>query len=367
MAPKLQVIQKAMAATYAGDTSIPLIVYLAATSRLLPSPVSIGVFGESSAGKSHAIKTALLFIPTEECINIVAGSAKALIYLDVDFQHKTIYFSEMDSLPDDGPAASAIRSLVSERRMAYDVVVRDEASGKYVTHRIDKPGPTGLLVSGITPAQYQMGTRLLHLEIPESPEQSKAVMDFEASRAAGNILIPDYECFHDMQRKLRTVQSDKDFPDVIVPFAPVLSKQLAYSSARIKRDFSQLLTFIKTHALLFWDEREIDKKGRVIATQEDYNAVRGLLNPLYEVAASDGLTPGVRKVIQAVGCGQEVSVTVIAKRVKLSKPTVNYHLKKAYEQGYLVNLEARLGVPARVSRLEDPPLEPQGLPPAFAV
>src|SRR5229473_369986 len=49
----------------AGEQRTAQIIYLAATSRLFPSPLSAAVKGPSSGGKSHTVQHALRFLPPE--------------------------------------------------------------------------------------------------------------------------------------------------------------------------------------------------------------------------------------------------------------------------------------------------------------
>ena len=51
-----------------------------------------------------------------------ASSPRALVYNQEEFTHRSVIFSEADSLPEDGPAASAMRSLMTDREMSYEVV-----------------------------------------------------------------------------------------------------------------------------------------------------------------------------------------------------------------------------------------------------
>ena len=86
----------------------------------------------------------LALLPRDAWHAIDAGSPKVLIYDPADIQHKVLVFSEADSLPrgEDNPAASAIRALLQDHELHYDVVVRDAETGGYVVHTIRKAGPT---------------------------------------------------------------------------------------------------------------------------------------------------------------------------------------------------------------------------------
>ena len=55
---------------------------------------------------------ALELLPSEAYYLERAGSARALIYSEEDFAHRVVVVGEADSIPEDGPAASAIRSRI---------------------------------------------------------------------------------------------------------------------------------------------------------------------------------------------------------------------------------------------------------------
>ena len=45
-----------------------------------------------------------------------------MIYDDEEFTHRIVIFTEADSLPEDGPAVSAMRSLLSDRETSYEAI-----------------------------------------------------------------------------------------------------------------------------------------------------------------------------------------------------------------------------------------------------
>ena len=109
---------------YAGDTTPAMAAYLAITSRLLSAPMNVAFVAPSGAGKNRAVDEACALMPEEAVYVIKAASERALIYCDEAFQHRTVIFAEADSIPEEGPAASAVRNLATDNVMEYDVTVR---------------------------------------------------------------------------------------------------------------------------------------------------------------------------------------------------------------------------------------------------
>src|SRR5439155_7956635 len=79
----------AMQATgYAGDLGPPKLAYVAMTSRLLERPMNLVFVAPSAAGKNRAVDAAAALIPPEALHIEKAGSARALVYSDEDYQHR---------------------------------------------------------------------------------------------------------------------------------------------------------------------------------------------------------------------------------------------------------------------------------------
>ncbi|MHB1417239.1 MAG: hypothetical protein ACYC1C_18490, partial [Chloroflexota bacterium] len=248
---------------YAGDVRPALIAYVALTSRLLRRPMNIAFVALSGAGKNTAIDRALEFVPPEAVYIMKAGSPRALIYTDEEFTHRTVVFGEADSIPEEGPAASAIRSLAEDSYMAYDVTERDERTGRQQTRHIEKLGPTGLITTSTRSLGPQMSTRVLEVNLPDDERQTRAVMSAHASNVLpGSRPTIDLEPFLALQRYLAAAGEH----EVAVPFAQTLAQMLPARNVRMRRDFRQVLTCIQTIALLRQCQRNRTSEGWIEAT-----------------------------------------------------------------------------------------------------
>ena len=67
--------------------------------------------------------------------------------------------------------------------------------------------------------------------------------------------------------------------EVVVPFARVLARLIPPRSVRLRRDFTQMVSAIKAHALLHREHRyKTEEDGEIVATIEgDYAVVRELM------------------------------------------------------------------------------------------
>ena len=121
-----------------------------------------------------------------------ASSPLALIYAkgegDDDgtyaFTHRTIIMAEADSLAENGPAGSAIRSLVEDNEMVYKTLIDQ----KPVT--INKKGPTGLITTGIRPLPCQLSTRVLEVHLDPDQDAVNEVLYLIVEQFGRRILAP---------------------------------------------------------------------------------------------------------------------------------------------------------------------------------
>lgn len=69
---------------------------------------------------------------------------------------------------------------------------------------------------------------------------------------------------------------------------------------RGERDFATLLALIETHAILHRLDRETDEHGRIVATQDDYLAVRELVADPLSDAVGTTVKETVRQTVEAI-------------------------------------------------------------------
>ena len=356
---------------YGGDTKPVLITYLAVTSRVLEMrpgamPVHLLLMGLPSSGKNYTLSRVLILLPEDAYHVIDAGSPRALIYDDADLQYKVLVFSEADSLPagEDNPAASAIRNLLQDHRLHYTVTVRDPTTGNYMVREVDKPGPTTLITTSVKSLGDQLMTRLFTLTMSDSPEQIGAALIAQANLECDGIKPADRGLVA-FQQYLQLRAPFK----VVVPFAKELSVAIGKvaSAPRILRDFARLMSLVKAMAVIRQNHRRIDDRGRIIATQQDYDTVRDLVNDMY-VDSSTGLTSDIRKLVEAVinrdknrSAGELINNTALAAELNTGVKQITRRAQKAIKHGWLVNREQRKYHPADYAPGEPMP-EVEGLP-----
>ena len=356
---------------YGGDIKPALITYLAVTSRLLEMrpgamPVHLLLTGPSSGGKSYTLGVIRELLPAEGYHIIDAGSPRVLIYDEAPLEHKALVFGEADSLPagEDNPAASAIRNLLQDHHLHYEVTIRDRETGNFTTKKVDRKGPTVLITTSTRSLGDQLMTRFFSLEIGDSKEQISAALATQATIETEGIKPVDSQLLA-FQAYLQLKAPVK----VIVPFANGLSAAMSNiaSAPRILRDFARLMSLIKAVALIRYHQRQLDSEGRIVAELADYETVRELVNDMY-IDSSTGATSDIRKLVEAVITldtrrtdGERITNTTLANHLNIGIMQASRRAKRALKLGWLVNREQRKYHPADYAPGEPMP-EVEGLP-----
>lgn len=347
---------------WAGNCGPPQLAYVALTARLLERPMNLAFVAAPASGKNATIDAALALIPPEAVYVFTAASPTALIYTPEDLRSRTVLFKEADSLPDSGPAASAIHSLAEGHALEYAVTVLNRQTGQFETRTITRPGPTGLLTTSTRPLRPQLSTRLLPVPVPDDAALTRAVLHTKAQHAAGATPRPDVAPFVALQQWLAEGGERR----VIIPFAAQLAEVVGgrtVPDVRLRRDFEQLLSCIQAVAVLYQRQRKTAPGGEIIASIRDYAVARQLLEPSFAAAAAEGPTAAIWETVLAIREGeQNVSEIELARRLERTKQAISWRVTRAVAAGWLVNHEPRSGRPYRLTRGNPLPWAASALP-----
>ncbi len=348
---------------YGGDVRPALTVYIAAASRLLrrrrgTMPAHILVVSAPGAGKSYTVDVVAALHPSDAFHRITAGSARALIYDQANLEHRALVFGEADSLPkgEDNPAASAMRALLQDGELSYDVVLKDPRTGEFETMKIRRPGPTILITTSTRRLPPQMDSRVFTLEIPDDRDQVRKALDAQAAMELTGTTPEPNSALVAYQALLQALAPW----DVAIPFATRLAQAIGKSESapRILRDFARLMSLVKAVAILRYRHRQRDAHSRLVATLADYETVRTLIGEMYEMtvtAASDKVRAVVAAVEELSGTQKSVTEAEIACHLGISPVAAHRRVKIAIQNGWLVNQETRKYHRAKLSSGEPLP------------
>jgi hypothetical protein len=338
-----------------GEDRNAKLLFLALTTRLFKRPVSVAIKGPSSGGKSYTVEVVLRFFPPSAYWERTAMSDRALAYSHEDFRHRHLVLYEAAGMTSD-IASYLIRSLLSEGRIQYELVEKTKDGMK--PRLIDKEGPTGLIVTTTAPRLHpEIETRLLSLAVKDTPEQTKAVLLALASGSEATSAV-DFDKWRAFQIWLTTGERR-----VVVPFDSALANLIPPIAVRLRRDFRLLLTLIEAHALLHREQRGRDDSGRILASLDDYAAVRELVGDLVAEGVDATVKAEMKETVAAVkSLNKVVSLGEIANELKLDKSTTSRRVSEALTRGYLSNAETRKGRPARICTGDPLPAKIEVLP-----
>jgi hypothetical protein len=286
-------------------------------------------------------------------------SEKALAYSEEPLSHRILVIFEAAGMSGEF-ATYLIRSLLSEGCIRYELV---EKTAEGLRPRlIERQGPTGLLITTTAVKLHpENETRLLSLTVTDTQDQTRAVMAALAEEAgeAGPNFVP----WHALQVWLEGAEHR-----VSIPYAKILADLVPPVAVRLRRDFGALLNLIRAHALLHQATRERDAEGRIVATIEDYSAVRELVVDLVGEGVEATVPATVRQTVEAVkglgkdSKGEPVTVAELARELKLDRSAVSRRVRNAKDRGYLRDLEDNPRKPSRLIPGDDLPDNLQILP-----
>lgn len=330
-----------------GEETTACTLYLTLTSRVLDEQVSAAVKGPSGSGKSHTTEETVAFFPPEAVLEMTAMSEHALVYMEEDFGHRTLVLYEAVALregQEDNHTSYFVRSLLSEGRIRYPVVMQGD-DGKLVTQWVVKEGPTNLIVTTTkTQVHAENETRLLSFSTNDSREQTARILAELANEANDNGDLSEW-------RQLQSWLAGANHK-VTIPYSRQLAEKVKPVAVRLRRDFGALLALIRSHAVLHQLSRDTDDRGRIVATVDDYRAVRELVAGVLAEGVGSTVSDTIRETIEAV---EEltphhktgVPAAEVAKLLKLDKSAAWRRLTAANDRDYVENLEDRKGRPGR--------------------
>jgi 5S rRNA maturation endonuclease (ribonuclease M5) len=335
-----------------GEERTAAITYLVLTSRLLERQASLAVKGHSSSGKSFTVEQTVRFFPPEAVVVMTAMSERALVYSTEEYTHRTLVLYEATALREgveDNLTAYFVRSLLSEGRIEYPVTVRDK-DGNFTTKTIVKQGPTNLVVT-TTKVQVhaENETRVLSITTDDSRDQTARVLAALADETDRAVDLDEWVA---LQRWLAAHGERR----VTIPYARRLASLVPPVAVRLRRDFGTLLALVRAHAILHQLNRKRDPAGRVIASLDDYEAVRDLVEDVIAEGVAATVSPTIRSTILAVQVLTEgeappypdgAMVKAIADELLLDKSAAYRRIQAAAAAGYIANDEDRRGRPGR--------------------
>lgn len=278
---------------FAGSTKIPLLVYLCLTTRYFSKPVSLVIKGPSGSGKSFALNAALKFVPSSAFESFSAMSEKALPYSGLNLEHRYLVIQEAAGLSK-GDGRVFLRQLLSEGEVRYQTVqqTKDGLVGKEMP---PIKGPAGLLMTTTANGLHlEDESRLLSFQMDESLDRMRDAL-LAGIQPSKKREEPEYPKWHALHEWIGS-----NCLEVFVPFQEALIGLLPLTHFRVMRDFPQVMSLIKAHALLHQSTRDRNSDNQIVATYEDYGMVRFLVDECLAQGLEVAVPERIRELVQAV-------------------------------------------------------------------
>lgn len=241
-----EVIRLTNAMGVVGEEDVRLMVYLCFTSRIIKTPISITVKGESSSGKSFSCTNVMKLIPEEGVKFITKATQQAFYHLEENgLQHKIIYINEV---PGQESADYSIRTAQSEGDLVLMMPVKDPATGNMSTVEKVVKGPAGFLSTTTKSSIFDENeTRNFSVFSDDSSKLTSRIGEITIRKALGEKFVIDEKelsLWKNMQRLL-----NPDF-NVVIPYAKEVFGSFPDKPVRVRRDRERFRVLIEVITLL---------------------------------------------------------------------------------------------------------------------
>ena len=313
-----------------GEVDNALIAYLAATSRLLDTPLAVVVQSGSAAGKSTLTDAVLSLMPDEQRLAVSAMTGQSLFYLgETELAHKILSVAEAEGAE---RASYALKLLQSEGELSIASTGKDPLTGELVTKTYRVQGPVALFLTTTAPAlDDELGNRCLVLGVEEDQAQTRAILaaQRQAQTISGLLAKTDRETVRALHANAQRLLEPMP---VVNPHAPSLS--FADGRTRARRDQAKFLTLIRAVTLLHQHQRprkRVVRHGVEIvyleATVEDVAVAQRLAPLIFGGPDLADLAPQTRRLLSLL----EAFSTAQAKQSRCRREDVRFTRRAARE------------------------------------
>jgi len=246
-----------------GEEQSRLFLFTIASSYKMPDTLHALVQGSSGSGKTHLIVKIGQLMPQEDTRFLTRVTESSFYnYGETELKNKLFCMEDLDGLKEE--AFLAFRELQSRGQLTSSTSEKDEKGNIRARIRTVK-GPISSMSATTKGAVYEdnMG-RCFLISVDESPEQTKAIIEYQNQKAAGRI---DRDEERRMANLLRDCIRLLEPLQVINPYAGQIA--LPEEAHKIRRLNELYQSFVKQVTLINQYKRKKDNKGRLVTEKED--------------------------------------------------------------------------------------------------
>ena len=304
-----------------GEQRNALVIYVVASSRLLPEPMALFVKGPSGIGKNYTVDRVLDFIPAGGVYKFTSSSERSWNYQKANLAHKLVYLKELNQRS--GPV-HPLRLLLSERELTYSVTVR-EGKQNVVRDVITKGPVAAISTSTSDRVEVDDETRHLSIWLDRSREQTQRVVygtiERELEKAAV-LTSSERAVWWEAQRLLKGRAA---FPVKFPNWLRDVGNSIQTDNLWARRYFPAFLRAIKTIVLIRsfrWSRSELEKFGHIPVRFSDFAIATLIFAPVFgeSLRRADDVDLEVRQIIAVLSetkGGEPVQASELALHLKI--------------------------------------------------
>jgi hypothetical protein len=256
----IKYIKRTVARKHAGDinTIEAICISIAGQSCLNTAGIQVSVNGMSGSGKSHALKTDLHLVP-RRFKRTGSLSAKAAFYSNL--KPGMIIFSD-DTIPNCDMEDTIKRATTNYQEETIHLTVKDQKR-----HELMIPARINWYLTAVDPqVSEQLLNRQLVFETSSSHEQKMDIFNMQKMEAVEGTPALEVDLRVLVCRRIYSKIKEIEPLKVAIPFADRIELE-DISNSRI---FPLLLDMIRGYAIYYYQQREINEDGKLVAEIEDF-------------------------------------------------------------------------------------------------
>ena len=297
----------------------------------------------------------------------ITGAFLERYFSKKNIDRKILFLQETSNTP------YQLHLSLSEGRLKLGYVERRD--GEFKPVEVEAEGQPFLWA---TTVEWHGSPDLIHrcimINLDESDEQTKRIIDFENKLSSDPIYSYKFERFIEGCRKVfrNLWRETPENLDVVIPFLDALKEKIAIDlNVKLRRDWNKLIALLKASTIIFHKNRpriKVNGQEFLVATFDDLK----MILPLFDSALKQTLTnlsEKERKVIEYLKrIGAELSsrddemtantVADIFKNIGISKSTLYHYVLPSLERKGFISIEETR--PKRVYLAREPRLEVSG-------
>jgi hypothetical protein len=323
-----------------GEENNRKLLFIAALSYKMFTPINAILQGSSGSGKNYLLKMICKCFPPEDIVRVpFSGIPNMHHFRAEDFNEKLIVLEDLDLMSQ--KSLVFINSIKDSEELAGISILKLKQGYKSSTSDLLR---SSFLATSSKPtnSNFDLNSTIL-ICIDESEEQTKKILEFQNNYFAGLFDEKRQKCAQNfLQNCIRCLKRH----EVINPFATNL---VLPPGIKFPRSFNRLYNiFINQVTLLHQYQRKKDAQNRLITEPEDIRIVNEILLDSLMLRIDD-LNPSLRQFYEKLKVFHKRKVGKASNECKfngreirlamqLSKTTCFRNLKELVQMGYLTEI-----------------------------